>query len=114
MKKVQRDWKDVVEELNKKITSCNLNPTRLSRCSGVNYHASRRFLKNGVRNKTTSSEKLCTYFDIELDKYAEVQNSELLPIIEAAEEVLDGTPIQAEFICRLIRSTKQYTINRKM
>ena len=114
MKKVQRNWNDILEELNEKITSCNLNPTMLSRCSGVDYYASRRFLKNGVRNKTASSMKLCTFFNIELDKNLEMQNCELLPIIEAAEEVLDGTPIQAEFICRLIRSTKQYSINRKI
>ena len=114
MKKVQKEWNEVVEELNENLKSCGLDATSLSYCSGLHYHTSRRFLINGVKNRTASSMKLCTFFNIELDKTIKVKKEESLQILKAAEEVLDGTPIQAEFICRLIRSTKKYKIDRKM
>lgn len=113
MKKVQRNWECIRAELNDKISACKLNAKDLSCCANIDYYAARRYLKNGAKNRNTSVLLLCSFFNIEIEIPEFLQSKELQKLLEAIEDVWDGTATHAEFIAELIRSTQAYKIEGK-
>jgi hypothetical protein len=110
MNKVQLSWADVSRQLNEKLRLCKLNNSALSEVSGVDYYAIRRFNLSGVRNKTGSAKKLCTYFKIPYESTAKVQPDELSKLVSEIKAVWDGSEPHAKLLTNLIRSTKSFKV----
>lgn len=117
MQKVQNSWPAICAQLNAKLRSSEHGLTELSRRSGINYFAVRRFRMEGVRNRGKNAEKLCQYFGIELEETTKVQNNLRGMLTEVLESAWDGSAPHAELIIGLIKSTEPFKVaerrNRK-
>lgn len=110
MEKVQLSWADVSRQLNEKLHLCKQNHSALSKDSGVDYYAIRRFSLDGVHNKTESAKKLCTYFEILYESTEKVQPDELSKLVSELKTVWDGSEPHAKLLTNLIRSTKSFKV----
>lgn len=110
MQKLQKSWPAIRIQLNDKLRSSEYGLTELSRRTGVNYFAVRRFRMEGVRNRGKNAEKLCKYFGIGLQETAKVQNNLLGMLTEVLEGAWDGSAPHAELIIGLIKSTEPFKV----
>lgn len=110
MKKVQRLWPDMANDLNEHLRRCELNNIELSKASDVNYHAIRRLRKYGVHNQSGNAKKLCSYFRISLDINLKVQPDEFGKLVSELESAWDGSEPHAKLLTKLIRSTKSFRV----
>lgn len=111
MKKLQRNWCEIVSELNQCLQRYPLGYRQLSEAAGIGYHASRRYLLSGhAKNDNKNARALCRFFGVPMDKTANLQIKPMARITQVVQEVWDGSEPHAELIVELIRSTKAFKI----
>lgn len=110
MKKVQRLWSEVANDLSEHLRRCDLNNVDLSIASRAHYHAIRRFRKDGVHNQSGNAKKLCSYFKISFFYDAKVQPDEFGKLVLELESAWDGSEPHAKLLTKLIRSTKSFRV----
>lgn len=113
MHKTQKNWSKLSAELREVLFCCKLNPSSLSREAGIKYHAARRLLKGRLEKSSAPAIKLCVHFGIELYENAKMHADDpLAKLTHVINEVWDGSEDHAELLAKLIKSTKNYSINR--
>lgn len=110
--KLQTDWTTQRDELNRRLRAYQGGASSLKKAAKINYFAARRFLKNGVSNRTEAAIALCGLFGI--DKAQEPQSEELQKLVHLVEQVWDGTPAHASLLAKLIRSTKPFAVEERI
>lgn len=110
---MQKYWSEISIELAKYLEDCPLSNSLLSKASKVNYHAIRRYRKDGIKSQTQGALMLCKYFKINMKISKKMQNPDLAKLITEIESVWDGTESHAQLISKLIRSTKSFRIEER-
>lgn len=113
MKKMQKTWDEISAELDNCLEGCPLSNSLLSKATKVNYHAIRRYRKDGVKSQTRGALVLCNFFKINMKISKKKQNPDLVKLIMEIESVWDGTESHAQLISKLIRSTKSFRIQER-
>ena len=109
---MQRNWIDISVDLKLCLARTNESLVEISRASGVNYHAVRRYKIFGVKSQTKNALKLCHYFSIKIAKNAKT-NLGFDEIVSAAKSAWDGTAAHAELLVSLIESTKSFKLKKR-
>ena len=112
--KVQRDWEAVCDELNAKLRKLDHDYISLSKAAGISYHAARRFILGGAKNRTTTAVKLCEHFGIAPSETAKPQSNGLDELTALVEKVWDGTEPHAELLAKLIKSTEHFKVQGRL
>lgn len=110
MQEVQRPWCEIVADLNRALKECSLSLRALANGAGCDYFAVRRFKKDGVLNRSKAALCLCRFYKISTGVPEKVQIKSIGTVIEAVQEVWDGSDAHAELMARLIRSTREFTV----
>lgn len=111
MQEVQRNWADISGDLRRCLDACKLSYKELSAVSGVSYDAARRYiLKERIKNRTSSAEALCRFFQVPLVESAILQSDPMAKMTSALRDIWDGSEPHAEFIVELIKTTRSYKI----
>ena len=111
MQEVQRNWADISGDLRRCLDACKLGYKELSAASGVSYDAARRYLlKERIKNRTSSAEALCRFFQVALVKSANLQSDPMARMTSALRDIWDGSEPHADLIVELIKTTRSYKI----
>lgn len=111
MQEMQRSWADISGDLRRCLDACKLSYKELSAVSGVSYDAARRYLlKERIRNRTSSAEALCRFFQVPFVKSANLRCDPMARMTSALHDIWDGSEPHAEFIVELIKTTRSYKI----
>lgn len=113
MNKVQRSWADISKELNDQLSRYTLTNRALATASGADYYAIRRFRRNGAHNQTDNAEKLCSFFNIEINCNKNAQSNVLGKLVSELEAVWDGSDSHAHLLTKLIRSTRSFRVEER-
>lgn len=113
MKKVQNDWQEVRDKLNRYLKAYEHGPQALAEAAGVNYFAARRYLMHGASNRNRTAECLCRHFGVELDGSAKLQMTRRAELVAAIVGVWDGSSPHAELLINLVQSTKAFAYERR-
>lgn len=112
MQKLQRNWGEVANDLNRCLQGCSLTSKQLSEGAGVSYHAARRYLLSGhAKNDNATARALCLFFGVPTEKTANLQSGSIERITQVISEVWDGSAPHADLIVELIRTTKSFKID---
>ena len=113
MHKTEVEWGVIRAKLNEALAQYKDSPTALSRASGVDFYAIRRFLSNGVNSRGTNALRLCAYFGIETTRNAQFDGIEIDELHKLLDEIWDGTRSHAALLAELIESTRGYIVKRR-
>lgn len=110
MQKVKIAWQSVLPLVNQKLTDYKGSPATLAHDCNIDYHAARRFLMNGLKNRNKNAGKVCSFFSIELTETEKLQPERLHELKDLVESIWDGSAPHAELIAELIKSTKPFRV----
>lgn len=113
MHKTEVEWGVVRAKLNEALDKYTGSPTALSKASGVDFYAARRFLSNGVNSRGNNALRLCAYFGIETTRNAQIGDPEIGDLHKLLDEVWDGTRPHAALLAELIESTRGYIVKKR-
>jgi hypothetical protein len=113
MHKTEVEWGVVRAKLNDVLAQYKGSPTTLSRDTGVDFYAIRRFLNKGVKSRGSNAFELCAYFGIETTRNAQTEGPELHDLHKLLDEVWDGTHSHAALLAKLIESTRDYIVEER-
>ncbi|WP_148278577.1 hypothetical protein [Burkholderia sp. KJ006] len=113
MHKTQVQWTVAKAKLNEALAQYKGTPTALSRASGVDFYAARRFLNEGVGSRGKNAFRLCAFFEIEFSENAHAQEPEIVDLHKLLDEVWDGSRPHAALLAKLIESTRSYTVEER-
>jgi len=103
-------WPAARMQLGKKLKQYKDRPRDLAREADINYFSARRFILNGVHNRSRNVEKLCNLFGINVSKNAKMQIDSIGALTGLLRNVWDGTDAHAQLIGKLIESTKPFRV----
>lgn len=110
----QRSHDEILGDLNRCLSSCNLSYQQLSEGAKLSYHAARRYLTSRqAKNYNDSAKALCLFFGVKTNKTAKLQTEPLEWMTKMIHEVWDGSEPHAELIVELIKSTKSFKVNQR-
>lgn len=111
MQEVQRNWTGISGDLRRCLDACKLSYKELSAATGVSYDSARRYLlPKQIKNRNSTTEALCKYFQVPLVESANLQGDPMAKMTSALRDIWDGSEPHAEFIVELIRTTRSYKI----
>lgn len=113
MHKTQAQWNVAKAKLNEALAQYNGTPTALSRASGVDFYAARRFLNKGAGSRGENALRLCAFFKIEVPENAHAHEPEIVDLHKLLDEVWDGSRPHAALLAKLIESTRSYTVEER-
>ena len=113
MHKTEVEWGVVRAKLNEALAKYAGSPTALSKESGVDFYAVRRFLNNGVNSRGTNALRLCAFFGIETTRNAQIDGIGIGDLHKLLDEVWDGTRPHAALLAELIESTRGYIVKKR-
>lgn len=111
MNKVQRPWNEISDELNERLKDSSYDANSLKSKAKISYHAARRILLGHTKNRTESALKVCTSLGISLDLPKKLQTDTGQAMIEAINDVWDGSASHAQVIIDLIKVSASFKIN---
>lgn len=110
MKKVQRPWSEISAELAEYFEQHPVDTNYLKDKAKIDYHAARRILKGQVKNRTESAIRVCNSLGISLETPRKLQGESGQALIQAIDQVWDGTNAHAQLLIELIKSTSSFKI----
>lgn len=81
--------------------------------AGIDYHAARRFLLNGVKNQTQNARKVAEALAVSPNKLQESQKRLPPSLEQGILDVWDGSEDHCELIKQLAEVTGRFRIKKK-
>lgn len=110
MKKVQRPWSEISAELVEYFDKHSVDANYLKNKAGIDYYAARRIIKGQVKNRTESAVRVCNSLGISLETPKKLQGESGRALIQAIDQVWDGTNEHAQLLIELIKLTSSFKI----
>lgn len=107
MQKVQIPWSQVSTRLTEALRDSDLSMPALAARTGVDYHAIRRMILNGVKNRSENALTLCRFFNIPLETAKRVSADTITAAVLAN---WDGTPEHGQLLMDLTRCAGEYAV----
>lgn len=103
MEKLQQPWLKIISELQNRLKSSEVSLRQVSKDSGVDYYAVRRYAYGQGKNRTTNAIRLCNYYGIATEVAEARMDAREQELIDIIRTVWDGTPSHAKLLLRLIQ-----------
>jgi len=112
MPELETSHETVINEVNRFLREAKLSPAELARGAGISYHAARRLLYRGVKNRTNNAERVYRSLPGLRDKMQQSQLPAKEALYQACTVWWDGSVEHAKLIEALAQVTRNYRSSR--